>query len=70
MTSTMRSERSRMSSNVAAAAGQDADELGPQPGHRGDLVRALLEQRRERAADGAVAEQPDPERLRVRHRGR
>ena len=29
-----------------------------------------LEQRRERAADRAVAEQPDPERLRVRHRGR
>ncbi len=55
---------------VAAAAGEDADEFRPQPGHRGDLVRALLEQRRERAADGAVAEQPDPERLRVRHRER
>ena len=44
---------------LAAAAGEDADELRPQPGHRGDLVGALLEQRRERAADGAVAEQPD-----------
>src|SRR3954466_4366793 len=55
---------------VAAAAGQDAADLGAQPGERGDLVGTVFEQPGERAADRAVAEQADAERAgRLRHRG-
>ena len=48
---------------VAARARQDAADLRAQAGDRGDVVGALAEQRLERAADRAVAEQADAEAL-------
>ena len=48
---------------VAARAREHAAELRPQAGDRDDRVGALLEQRRERGADRAVAEQADAKRL-------
>ena len=44
---------------VAARARQHAGQLGPQAGGRGDRVGALGQQRLERPADGAVAQQAD-----------
>ena len=46
---------------VARAARQHAADLGPAAGEALDLVGALLEQLVEGRADGAVAEQADPE---------
>ncbi len=59
---------------VALAAPEDAGDLGPAPGGRRDRRGARLEQLDEGAADGAVAEQPDPDRSgsgrALRHRAR
>ena len=48
---------------VAPRAGEHAAELGRRPVIARDRVGALGEQRLERGADGAVAEQADPKRL-------
>jgi hypothetical protein len=50
---------------VPARARQHARDLRAQAGDRGDVVRALAEQRLERAADRAVAQQADAEALRA-----
>jgi hypothetical protein len=55
---------------VAAAARQDAADLGAQPGDRGHVIGALGEQRLERGTDGAVTEQADPEGVRGLRHGR
>jgi hypothetical protein len=49
-----------------ARAREDARQLGPQPGGQLDLLGARLQQRGERRPDGAVPEQADTERPRLR----
>ena len=65
ITSTSRSELGEDLLEVAARARQHAADHRPPAVEALDLAGALVEQRRERAADRAVAEQADLERARA-----